>query len=47
MTDTMTEIMANAVNHPFGGCPECGLTDGYLNWHRSHILKRDTAEPLH
>ena len=35
---TVTDIMTNAVNHPFGGCPECGLTDGYLNWHRSHIF---------
>lgn len=35
------EILENARQHYFGGCPECGNNDGYMNVRSNHICVCD------
>ncbi len=41
MALTHDQIMANAAEHYFGGCPRCGKSDGYLNVGRVHVFVCD------
>ncbi|MEQ8692939.1 MAG: hypothetical protein RIC89_19155 [Pseudomonadales bacterium] len=36
------EILENASQYYFGGCPECGNNDGYMNVSSNHICVCDT-----
>lgn len=35
---TQSEKLERAKEHYFGGCPECGDNDGYLNIERVHVF---------